>query len=190
MPARKPPENVRLPGPYYALEQALDPPGQDQCSNRSAPLAFSRQQVQTANGVPIPSENMSSTQERPDIPDCLYQARGQQPSIQQSYIPSQPLPTPHLGPQFSGNNSSASGSALPGVVGGTYRPTYNPPLIYDRARGNETAALAPVLPDPSPTSAPIPEEFAYYQYYQRAGGKRLPFPNDLNPFTESPGRYE
>lgn len=192
MPARRPPENVRLPGPHYVLEQALDPPGQDQRRNRSAPVVLSRQQVQSASDGPITSHNMTASQERPDIPCCLYQARGQQPlgstpsSLPQSYIPSQSFPIPHPGPHLFSNDVSAPGSAWSGAVGGAHRPAYNPPLVYDRARGNETAALAPMLPGPSPASAPIPEEFAYYQ---RAGGKKLPFPNDLNPFTDPPGRH-
>lgn len=195
----KPPKTTRLCGPHYILELAIAPPEQDLHRNRSGTDILIRQKVQTQDDVPITSGDMSN-EEKPDIPAWLSQARGHQnlpltPSISQppfpqpcntskSYAPLQPLATQNV------MGSSASGSTWPGGLSlypsiPTTYPSPCIPLIYGRAKGNETAAMAPLLPerDSNPTR-PLLETST--GYYERAGGKTLPFPCINNAFLHRP----
>lgn len=216
MPARKPPENARLPGPHYILEQAIAPPDPDHHRNRSEADTVLRQRKQIPNEAVITSDSMHSD-ERPDVPHWLAQARGEEilsstPAMPQQSPMLQSFLSPHpaVGQHGFGNDASDNVWAGPGPIGiyghsATAVPGANhlheyTPLVYDRARGQETRVMAleraltgppvhPVHPGlPLHPAHPMhPGHSAHpgnlnansndhLGFYQRAGGKRLPFP--------------
>lgn len=96
MPARKPPQNVRLPGPHYMLEQAIAPfdekTGALQTSKVGAYVLFG-QNKQVADDVPAPPEELSNHEqsmtsaEKPNIPVWLATARAREAP---AALPSEP----------------------------------------------------------------------------------------------------
>lgn len=215
MPARKPPDNARLPGPHYILEQAIAPPDPGHHRNRSEADTVLRQKKQIPNEAVMSSDSMHSD-ERPDVPHWLAQARGEEnlsstpalsqpsPVLQQPFIPVHSV----VGQSGFGNEASENVWAGPGPIGiyshpvtavpGASHPHEYTPLVYDRARGHEMRVMAlegrpagppahPGLPlhsaHPIHPSQPTHPDLLtaspsdHPGFYQRAGGKRLPFPS-------------
>lgn len=103
MPARKPPHNVRLPGPHYMLEQAIAPPDEEERGmhrNKSGADILFRQKKQAskndalAQSGGLPSLEEAPNPEKPDIPVWLASARAHDSLATVSSIPTIPQQTP------------------------------------------------------------------------------------------------
>ncbi|KAJ4418872.1 hypothetical protein N0V82_005319 [Gnomoniopsis sp. IMI 355080] len=152
MPARKPPQNVRLPGPHYMLEQAIAPPEEEDRAmhrNKSGADILFRQKKQASNDSLNPSNGSSvqdeaANSEKPDIPQWLATARARDAPATVSSTPVMPQQSPQTpfppyqnqyGPQHSG--SPAVPQAAPPASSLPYQAQYgqlNPmPMITDSA---------------------------------------------------------
>lgn len=136
--------------------------------------------------TPISNSSMSNhpisqtSLPQPSIP----QLSAPQSSAGQSITSPESYATPQLPAAQDLFGISAAGSTWSGALSpfpsmGLHTTSHPPPcipLVYGRAKGNETAAMVPLLPDRGPGPPPPPLPHSSDGYYQRAGGKRLPFP--------------
>lgn len=170
--------------------------GRDKPSNLSPAEQYIRQRKEHSVGSHAVVSTAKTASERslnytPRIPEWLNHARAQEippgvPALPLSNIPQGPsyisstLPEPQLdlGPQFSSENSIGtsfqfehSAPALhmfnPTVQSVPMRSSFGSiPVHYERARGGGRSVKIPFHPD--------------YGHYERAAGKRLPFPDISN----------
>lgn len=152
MPARKPPHNVRLPGPHYMLEQAIAPPDEEYRAthrNKSGADILFRQKKQASYDTSAPSGGLSSLEEvanpeKPDIPVWLATARARDAlaTVSSTSTTSQESPQTPYSPYQSHHGQYQLGTLAapqpsPSVPSFSFQPQYgqhNPmPMITDSA---------------------------------------------------------
>ncbi|KAF3770509.1 hypothetical protein M406DRAFT_66909 [Cryphonectria parasitica EP155] len=183
MPARKPPENVRLPGPHYMLEQAIAPPDyeeRDKHRNRSGADVLLRQRRQPSGLSSVPSSagtGSAGTSQRPDIPVWLAEARNGQAAPGTLAIPQQSPVMPALATAQPPESQAFVQQPVYARAGSLSNPlgTYH-----------NTPSAFPPPPPPTNTNqhtytasilGPSLGRDDHPGFYHRAGGKTLPFPD-------------
>ncbi|CAN8096455.1 unnamed protein product [Discula destructiva] len=173
MPARKPPQNVRLPGPHYMLEQAIAPPDEGtKAMNRNKPGADvfyrlknqNQNQNQPSQREPVrsggmPTQDEGSSVEKPDIPVWLATARGREAD---PTVPSEPaVPQQFSAVPFTPFQHQPATPAIP------LHSSSVPP--YPHQPATPTVPLqSPSAPPPypSPSMPPCPHQHQYGGQYQ------------------------
>lgn len=188
MPARRPSDNIRLPGPHLILESANMSPHHDQRSKQrnmsaSEHLMSQKMEQNPDDSIMVPTDTTAReepTDTLPDVPKWLNYARTHeipsgvpilpQGNTQGSYPSTPSFITP---PSEAGQhmvNSRIDENAGNGALG-----VYSPPVL-NPAPGNLSVGYGRAIPG---GIGPITtfQHPTDYDHYERAGGKRLPFPN-------------
>lgn len=188
------------------LESAIASPqsdDRDMQRNHSAAEEFMRQRLEQAPSAHVATPTTTAASEAsmdylPKIPEWLNHARAQEippgvPALPKSNVPQgqrppestmfmpRPWPRTAFGPEQLISTHYQLERAVPGALGVSDPHIHNPaiattstygsiPMQYDRARGGSRITRAPFQPD--------------YNHYERAAGKRLPFP-EINTLSRN-----
>lgn len=190
---RRPPEDGRLPGPHLMLESASAAShneDRDTQRNRSAADQYMRQRkeqnLSDYIAPPAATASEASLNYIPRIPEWLNHARAQEippgvpalprGNISQALCPTvSTMPVPQLTPGLASTSAPSMTTSNYRQLEGTVPSAlgiFNPPsyqaygtvsMYYARAKGGSLGTRIPIQPD--------------YDHYERAAGKRLPFPD-------------